>query len=320
MREAFEKVQKTYEAVKTSIQEKLKEFKQKFEGTKSEMAQEVTDAKSPEDLIAAGKKLQEQGEILKAENAGIEEEEASEEGKYEAGKKEMIGIDHDEANEMNESFDENRAAETAAAEESIRVAEELKIAKAEEERVTGLAEARAKLGSSSENVESVQAQEIRSQDKMWKIAEDVYGMDMDIFDKLMKSEGYPDKKLDPSSPTFENDNKRFIEGQKDFAKLRVTLFDRVLSGAASEEEIKIAEKFAEERAKRANLHGYGGTVPMAWLSNERLAKVIAEAKPGNREFVDDMLKKYTPEQLKTQRDLIGKNGHLATTYFTPNEQ
>ena len=167
MREAFEKVQKTYEAVRGSINEKFKSFRQKFEGTKSEMAQEVMKAESPEDMIALGKKLQEQGEALKAENAGIEDEEVGEEGKYEAGKKEMLDKDHDEANEMNESFDENKAAEAAAAkeatEEAARAEEDLEIAKAKETEAAGLAEARAKLG--SESVDTMQEQGIEEEIK-----------------------------------------------------------------------------------------------------------------------------------------------------------
>src|SRR5665647_3910963 len=75
MRDVFEKVASAAEAVKEKISKGWENIKQKFEGTKSEMAQEVMDAKSPEDLIAAGKKLQEQGEALKAEEAGVKQEE-----------------------------------------------------------------------------------------------------------------------------------------------------------------------------------------------------------------------------------------------------
>jgi len=54
-REAFGGVVQTLEKVKKSVQEKWDGFKKKFEGTKTELSQEVMGAKSPEDLIALGK-------------------------------------------------------------------------------------------------------------------------------------------------------------------------------------------------------------------------------------------------------------------------
>ena len=89
------KVTSTYEKVKSAVAEKWEGFKKKFEGTKSEMSQEVMDAKSPEDLIALGKKLQEQGEALKLEKDGVEKEE--------------MGNDHEEALKDNETFDKEKA-------------------------------------------------------------------------------------------------------------------------------------------------------------------------------------------------------------------
>lgn len=61
--------------IKKSVQEKWKMFKEKFDGTKNEMAKEVAQAESPEDLIAAGEKLIEQGKALKAEKQEVQEEE-----------------------------------------------------------------------------------------------------------------------------------------------------------------------------------------------------------------------------------------------------
>ncbi len=52
-------------------------------------------AKSPEDMIALGKKLQEQGEALKTKEAEVKQEELRE--------------DHDEALEMNDAFDKDKA-------------------------------------------------------------------------------------------------------------------------------------------------------------------------------------------------------------------
>jgi hypothetical protein len=119
---AFEAVAKKYEEVKQSVQEKWAGFKQKFEGAKIEMSQEVLNAKSPEDLIAAGKKLQEQGEALKLEEDSVKQEESQGED-LEGQKNEIMGGMQEEAGEMNKEFDENKAAEEAKA-EAERVAAE----------------------------------------------------------------------------------------------------------------------------------------------------------------------------------------------------
>lgn len=143
------------EGVKKSVQEKWDGFKKKFEGAKSELSQEVMSAKSPEDLIALGKKLQAQGEALQLEEDGVKQEEAQGEG-LEANKAEMIKADQIEGFEMNETFDETKAAE-AAAKEKMRVAEETAaIAEAE---ATQLAAVRAKLSGESVKAEEAPAQE-----------------------------------------------------------------------------------------------------------------------------------------------------------------
>lgn len=124
MGQAFEAATKAYETVKKSVSEKWESFKNKFEGTKTEMAQQVIDAKSPEDLIAAGKKLQEQGEALKMEQESVKQEETGDE---------MIGAAQTEAGFMNTEFDESRAAEKV---ETERLAtEEVAAEQAESERV-----------------------------------------------------------------------------------------------------------------------------------------------------------------------------------------
>jgi len=153
-RQMFEGVQKAYEIVKKTVAEKWEAFKNKFEGTKSEMANEVMKAESPEDLIATGKKLQEQGEALKLEQESVKQEEAGEDQKHEAAETEMKNELHGEANEMNKEFDANKAAEEAALEKA-RIAEEDRLqAVAEAEQ---LAAVRAKLN--GESVEAPVAQE-----------------------------------------------------------------------------------------------------------------------------------------------------------------
>lgn len=153
MRQAFEKAAQVYEGVKKSVQEKWDGFKKKFEGAKSEMSQEVMNAKSPDDLIALGKKLQEQGEALKIEEQGVKQEGAGEDEKYEAGKKEMMDADYEEGHEMNKAFDENKAAEETA-KEKARIAEEDRL-RAEDEAVK-LAEIRAKINGESAPIEKPQ--------------------------------------------------------------------------------------------------------------------------------------------------------------------
>ena len=72
MKKIFEAGKAAYENVQKTVQEKWEGFKQKFEGTKNEMSQELLNAKTSEELIALGKKLQEQGEALKIEEVQIE--------------------------------------------------------------------------------------------------------------------------------------------------------------------------------------------------------------------------------------------------------
>lgn len=94
----FEGAVTAYQEVKKTIKDKWEGFKKKFEETKSEMSQEVMKAETPEDLIALGKKLQEQGETLKAEQGELEKEEAED--------KEM-------AAEMGKEYDEETAYQNA---------------------------------------------------------------------------------------------------------------------------------------------------------------------------------------------------------------
>jgi hypothetical protein len=125
--EAFKKAQETYKSVKEAISQKWEGFKKKFEGTKSEMANEVMNAKTPEDLIALGKKLQEQGESLQSEQLGIETEETGEDDKFEKFQKEDYENDFEAATKENEQFDEAKAAKEAnrqAGEDASKVTED----------------------------------------------------------------------------------------------------------------------------------------------------------------------------------------------------
>lgn len=128
MRKTFEKLSATYEGVKKTIQEKWEGFIKKFEGTKLEASKEAMSAQSPDDLIALGRKLQKQGEILKAEEKNLNSEKTDETNKYKAEEDKLLNDDHAEALTENDKFDKAKAAEKAeteriAAEELTRRAE-----------------------------------------------------------------------------------------------------------------------------------------------------------------------------------------------------
>ncbi len=125
---AFEKVKKT-------VQEKWEGFKKKFESVKSEMSQEVLSAKTPDDMIATGKKLQEQGEALKMEEESVKQEEMdeardeadAENVKFNERKSgEKAEAERDEAIEMNKDFDKAKIAEEKA-KENAKIAEEARL-------------------------------------------------------------------------------------------------------------------------------------------------------------------------------------------------
>jgi hypothetical protein len=150
MKQTFEKATQIYEGIKKSIQEKWDGFKKKFEGTKSKISQEVINAKSPDDLIALGKKLQEQGETLKNEEQNMKQEKSSKDGKYETKKKEMLDADHKETYEINKTFNENKTTEEMI-KEKARIAEKNRLET--KNKTKQLAEIRAKLnGDGSEKV------------------------------------------------------------------------------------------------------------------------------------------------------------------------
>ena len=133
MKQAFEKVAQTYETVKKTVKEKWENFKNKFEGTKSEASQEIMKAESPDDLIASGKKLQEKGEALKIEKDGVEKEELQGKG-LEEEKSGMIEDAHEEALEENKMRDKEKMDNLhKEALEENKAFDEAKVAKKSEE-------------------------------------------------------------------------------------------------------------------------------------------------------------------------------------------
>lgn len=322
------KATSTYEKVKSAVAEKWEGFKKKFEGTKSEMSQEVMDAKSPEDLIALGKKLQEKGEALKLEKDGVEKEE--------------VGNDHEEALKDNETFDKEKAHGEALEENSaFDEAEATKKASEEAEKARIQAEEDAKkiaedakkaeellakiksgnLGAekpeevvNEEKNETIQQSEATSKEFSQEDMEKIYGLNEKDMQELMDSRGYPKGGGEGINDSNRKERmEEFHNKQGSYDQVRVKLFDRVLSGTASENEIRIAENHAIALAKTFRLDGFSG-VPQAWYSNERLASAMANSSENNKKWVDYVKKYYTSEQLKKGGyEKIGEDG-FAHTY------
>lgn len=207
MRVAFEKVAKAYEVAKESVKNKWENFKKKFEGTKSEMSQEVMNAKSPDELIDLGKRLQKKGEALKTEEEAAKQEESEEkrleaeksgiiEGAHEEALKDNLKFDidkaHGEALEENKAFDEAKAAK-AAEEEAKRKAEIAELDRLQAEKDTKkAAEILEKIkGSSGENAQQEGKRNwddkiwdsMESGNEEWLVAEDLDGADMESLEK-----------------------------------------------------------------------------------------------------------------------------------------
>jgi len=312
MKIAFEKVASTYETVKKSVQEKWEGFKKKFEGTKTEASQEVMNAKTPEDLIVLGKKLQEQGEALKAEEESVKQEETQGEN-LESQKAEMTDNVHEEALIEDENFDETKATETVKAENVVaeeEAAHEAYVKKTEEDEIAKLAEIRAKLNGS--NLEGTQIENAEATLDKKESAEDAYGMDLDTLTKLLKSGGYPEKSIQPNEPDSRKKMNEFNENRKSFQRAEVKLFDKVLSGDATEEEMKIAEGHAADISKDWSLEGFNSVVPKAWYTNERITNAMAEANGQNKAFIEKVKKSYTKDELLKQYKVINEDGTVTT--------
>lgn len=305
MKQAFEKVASAYETVKKSVQEKWGGFKKKFEGIKTEMSQEVLSAKTPEDLIALGKKLQEQGEVLKLEEDSVKQEEAQEEA-LEADKNALIENAHEEALVENEKFDENKAAEKAEAEQAAHEQYVQQQAEAEEVRLT---EIRTKLNGEEVIVEGVENETNKGE----KISiEDRYGMNEEYMNELLQERGYVGGDIAKSDPEFQQKLTKRNEDIKKFKQVEVKLFDRVLSGEATEEEMQMAIKHAAKISSEWNIAGFHSVVPKAWYTNERIASAMADASPKNKKFIDYVKAHYPKERLLKEYKVIDENGNVHT--------
>jgi hypothetical protein len=318
-----EGVTNVYENVKKAVAEKWEGFKKKFEGTKSEMSLEVMNAKSPEDLILLGKKLQEQGEALKLEEDGVKKEGI--ENDHEEALKDNESFDkekaHGEALEENKAFEEDKAtkeAEKAAEEERKRLqAEENAKKVAEDEQKAAELLEKIKSGNlgtekptdavSGEKIEAMQTEKSSGEFSQEDI-EKIYGLSEKDMQDLMNSRGFIEGGVKSDDPNRKEKMEEWRNKTKSYDQVRVKLFDRVLSGVASENEIKMAEEHAASLAKEVGIDAFK-SVPKSWYANERLAKAMANTSENNKKWVKYVQENYTSEQLKKGGfEEIGKDG------------
>lgn len=136
----------------------------------------------------------------------------------------------------------------------------------------------------------------------------VYGMNQEELAALWKSEGYTDEKLEISDPEWKGKYDKFMEQRKKYEITEMKLFDRVLSGKANAEEVKLAVDKAAENAKTFSIAGFHSAIPKAWYSDDRLAEAMASTSPNNKQEVQHVRKYYSKDRLRKQVVKIGKDG------------
>jgi len=152
----------------------------------------------------------------------------------------------------------------------------------------------------------------KSQEKAEYKSENIYGMNSLDLVNLLKSRGFLEEGIKTSDPNFKQKMDEFYAKQKSFGQAEVKLFDRVLSGKATEKEMKIAEEHATNLSKNWSLEGFNSIVPKAWYTNERIANAMAEADPHNKNFIERVKKNYSNEDLLKQYRVIDENGSVVT--------
>ncbi|MDP3956911.1 MAG: hypothetical protein Q8Q10_00210 [bacterium] len=136
----------------------------------------------------------------------------------------------------------------------------------------------------------------------------IYGMNQEELAALWKSEGYTDEKLETNDPEWKKKFDKFQGQRKKYEITEMKLFDRVLSGKANGEEVKLAIDKAVENAKTFSLAGFHSAVPKAWYSDDRLAEAMASTSLNNKQAVESVRKYYTKERLRKQVVKIGEDG------------
>ncbi len=133
MKESFEKTKQTYENIKDKVKEKWETFKNRFESFKDEKSKEILNAESPDEMIEIGKKIQEEGETLKAEEESLSKEEADMESDNEsvgedreAQEESVRETEADLEKEKMELEERRKASEKADQEEADKILAKLK--------------------------------------------------------------------------------------------------------------------------------------------------------------------------------------------------
>lgn len=214
----------------------------------------------------------------------------------------------DEAGTENQERDAEKAKAEAAAQEATEVTRQEQTKKDEEARQADVAKAAMLAeqikGGGTDTGNIAEFQESQTM-------EDIYGMSIEGLATLVKSRGYTEE-LNSKDPAFSAKFQKFAEHKKSFEQARVKLFDRVLSGEATEDEVKIAADHATEIGKTFDLSGFHSAAPKAWYSDDRIAEAISATSPENRKWVESVRKSYSNERLRKQVVKIEDDGSVAT--------
>lgn len=220
----------------------------------------------------------------------------------------------DEAKTENTERDIEQARQEAEAkkaiEEAARVEQATQDAVKQEADATRAAELAKQIKGEHVSSEGV------SETQNYETPDEIYGMNLEELGTLIKSRGYTEV-LDPKDPAFQKKYQEFTSYMKSFEQARVKLFDRVLSGKATEGEVKIATDHATEIGKTFDLRGFHSAAPKAWYSDDRIAEAISATNPENRKWVESVRKDYSNERLRKQIVKIEDDGNVVT--YEPKE-
>ena len=139
-----------------------------------------------------------------------------------------------------------------------------------------------------------------------KSAEDIYGMTVEDLAKLIQSDGNINK-----DEMLATNDRYGVNASNKFKRAEVMLFDRVLSGEATEEEMNIAIAHATQRAKDGD-PTHSANIPKAWYTNERIAGAIDNSDPRNKGVVARMKRNYPGEELSDEYRKINEDGSVST--------
>ncbi len=128
--------------------------------------------------------------------------------------------------------------------------------------------------------------------------ETIYGMNQENLNEVLRGKGYQSGELSSNDPDFDKKYKQFQNDQKQYGVARVKLFDRVLEGSASQEEVEAAVEHARSIGEKTSLDGFHGAVPKSWYANERIAAALSESSDANKKFVERIKAQYQNDELR----------------------